>query len=72
MPRAARAAPRAVPARGKNDTATALLPVTSRTGTPYTATETKAPAGYQLDSKPVKFTAEAGSPVTVTLTNTKT
>ncbi|MGW6742804.1 MSCRAMM family protein [Streptomyces sp. NPDC055025] len=56
---------------GKNGTATAHLPVTSRTGTPYTATETKAPASYRLDSKPVKFSANPGSPVTVTLTNTK-
>ncbi|MFP8959178.1 SpaA isopeptide-forming pilin-related protein [Streptomyces nanhaiensis] len=55
---------------GKNGTATAQLPVSSRTGTTYTATETTAPAGYRLDAKPVKFTAKPGTPVTVTLTNT--
>ncbi|CAL9585080.1 hypothetical protein SUDANB106_05125 [Streptomyces sp. enrichment culture] len=56
---------------GKNGTATAQLPVSSRTGTTYTATETTAPAGYRLDAKPVKFTAKPGTPVTVTLTNSK-
>jgi hypothetical protein len=56
---------------GKNGTATAQIPVTSRTGTAYTATETKAPSAYQLDARPVKFTAKPGTPVTVTFTNTK-
>ncbi|MFB7270734.1 collagen binding domain-containing protein [Streptomyces sp. NPDC056244] len=55
----------------KNGTATAQLPVSSRTGAAYTATETKAPSGYQLNAKPVKFTAKPGSSVTVTLANTK-
>ncbi|MCC3775868.1 SpaA isopeptide-forming pilin-related protein [Streptomyces sp. UNOB3_S3] len=57
---------------GKDGTASAKLPVFSRTGTEYTATETKAPAGYQMDAKPVKLTAKPGAPVAVTLTNTAT
>ncbi|MFI0743304.1 SpaA isopeptide-forming pilin-related protein [Streptomyces sp. NPDC021100] len=52
---------------GKDGTASAKLTVTSRTGTGYTATETKAPAGYQLDATPAKITAKPGAPVTVTL-----
>ncbi|MFD9817451.1 MSCRAMM family protein [Streptomyces violascens] len=56
---------------GKDGTAKAQLPIASRTGTPYTATETKAPEGYQLDSTPQKFTAKPGAPVAVTLTDTK-
>jgi LPXTG-motif cell wall-anchored protein len=55
---------------GANGTARAKLPVTARAGTAYTATETKAPAGYQLDNTPVPFTAAPGKPVTVVLTNT--
>ncbi|MFK8905939.1 collagen binding domain-containing protein, partial [Streptomyces sp. YS-3] len=56
---------------GKDGTAKAQLPVASRNGTAYTATETKAPEGYQLDSAPQKFTAKPGSPVAITLTDTK-
>ncbi|MCD9193374.1 MSCRAMM family protein [Streptomyces albireticuli] len=55
---------------GKDGTASVKLPVSSRTGTEYTATETKAPAGYTLDAKPVKITAKPGATVAVTLTNT--
>ncbi|MFI1183614.1 collagen binding domain-containing protein [Streptomyces sp. NPDC020799] len=55
---------------GKDGTASVKLAVFSRTGTEYTATETKAPAGYTLDAKPVKITAKPGAPVAVTLTNT--
>ncbi|MEU7133364.1 SpaA isopeptide-forming pilin-related protein [Streptomyces sp. NPDC046261] len=47
---------------GKDGTASVKLPVTSRSGTEYTATETKAPAGYQLDAKPAKLTAKARRP----------
>ncbi|MEU4347077.1 SpaA isopeptide-forming pilin-related protein [Streptomyces sp. NPDC023838] len=56
---------------GKDGTAKAQLPVASRNGTAYTATETKAPEGYQLDSTPQKFTAKPGSPVTITFADTK-
>ncbi|MGW2858294.1 MSCRAMM family protein [Streptomyces sp. NPDC001205] len=56
---------------GKDGTAKAQLPVAARNGTPYTATETKAPEGYQLDSTPQKFTAKPGSPVAITFTDTK-
>ncbi|MFB6859487.1 SpaA isopeptide-forming pilin-related protein [Streptomyces virginiae] len=56
---------------GKDGTATAKLDVSSRTGTPYTATETKAPDGYQLNSTPVKITAKPGEKTTAAFTNTK-
>ncbi|MER6516676.1 SpaA isopeptide-forming pilin-related protein [Streptomyces sp. NPDC001553] len=56
---------------GKDGTATAKLPVTARAGTSYTATEIKAPEGYQLNSTPVKITAKPGAPVAATFTNTK-
>ncbi|MEU2874123.1 SpaA isopeptide-forming pilin-related protein [Streptomyces olivoreticuli] len=56
---------------GKDGTAKAQLPVTSRSGTIYTATERKAPDDYQLDAKPLKLTAKPGAPVTVTLNDTK-
>ncbi|MCX5278377.1 SpaA isopeptide-forming pilin-related protein [Streptomyces virginiae] len=56
---------------GKDGTATTKLPVAARVGTSYTATETKAPDGYQLNSTPVKITAKPGAPVTATFTNTK-
>ncbi|WP_371589075.1 MSCRAMM family protein [Streptomyces virginiae] len=56
---------------GKDGTATTELPVAARAGTSYTATETKAPDGYQLNSTPVKITAKPGAPVTATFTNTK-
>ncbi|MEU5148774.1 SpaA isopeptide-forming pilin-related protein [Streptomyces yangpuensis] len=56
---------------GKDGTATTKLPVAARTGTSYTATETKAPDGYQLDSTPVKITAKPGVPATAPFTNSK-
>ncbi|MFF0551077.1 SpaA isopeptide-forming pilin-related protein [Streptomyces sp. NPDC004311] len=56
---------------GKDGTATAKLDVSARTGTPYTATETKAPDGYQLNSTPVKITAKPGEKTTAAFTNTK-
>lgn len=56
---------------GKDGTATTKLPVAARAGTSYTATETKAPDGYQLDSTPAKVTAKPGAAVTAAFTNTK-
>ncbi|WP_229852112.1 MSCRAMM family protein [Streptomyces albospinus] len=56
---------------GKDGIAKAKLPVSSRNGTKYTATETKAPEGYQLDAKPKDFTAKPGAPETVTVADTK-
>ncbi|MFJ7423398.1 SpaA isopeptide-forming pilin-related protein [Streptomyces uncialis] len=50
---------------GKDGTAKTTLPVTVRAGTPYTATETRAPAGYLLNPKPVRITAKPGAPVTL-------
>ncbi|MFI1886014.1 collagen binding domain-containing protein [Streptomyces jumonjinensis] len=50
---------------GKDGTAKTTLPVTVRTGTPYTATETRAPAGYRLNPTPVRITAKPGAPVTL-------
>ncbi|MFI5804423.1 collagen binding domain-containing protein [Streptomyces sp. NPDC051561] len=55
-----------------NGTAHVKLPAITRAGTAYTATETKAPTGFELDRTPVPFTAVPGKPVTVTLTNTRT
>lgn len=56
---------------GKDGTATVKLPVAARAGTIYTATETKAPDGYQLNSTPVKITAKPGAPATAAFTNIK-
>lgn len=56
---------------GKDGTATTKLPVSTRTGTTYTATETKAPDGYRLDATPVKITAKPAEKTTATFTNTK-
>ncbi|WP_412078818.1 collagen binding domain-containing protein [Streptomyces xanthophaeus] len=56
---------------GSDGTAKAKLPVSARTGTAYTATETKAPSGYQLTAKPVAITAKPGAPVTAEFTNSK-
>ncbi|MCB5163613.1 LPXTG cell wall anchor domain-containing protein [Streptomyces bambusae] len=56
---------------GKDGTATTKIDVSTRTGTPYTATETKAPDGYQLNSTPVKISAKPGEKTTATFTNTK-
>lgn len=56
---------------GKDGNATVKLPVAARAGTAYTATETKAPEGYQLNSAPVKITAKPGAPATAAFANTK-
>ncbi|MFF3693208.1 SpaA isopeptide-forming pilin-related protein [Streptomyces sp. NPDC002221] len=56
---------------GKDGTAKATLPVSSRAGTNYTAAEVKAPQGYQLDAAPQKFAAKPGVRVNVALTDTK-
>ncbi|MFF3088657.1 SpaA isopeptide-forming pilin-related protein [Streptomyces nojiriensis] len=56
---------------GKDGTATTKLTVASRAGTVYTASETKAPDGYQLDSASVKITAKPGAPATAAFANTK-
>ncbi|MEW1699072.1 SpaA isopeptide-forming pilin-related protein [Streptomyces sp. NPDC093249] len=56
---------------GKDGTATTKLPVSSRTGTAYTGTETKAPTGYELDTTPAKITAKPAAKTTATFTNTK-
>ncbi|MFB7025888.1 MULTISPECIES: collagen binding domain-containing protein [unclassified Streptomyces] len=56
---------------GKDGTATTPLPVSSRNGTAYTGTETKAPTGYELDTTPVKITAKPAAKTTATFTNTK-
>lgn len=55
---------------GKDGTAKAKLDITLKAGTRYWATEITAPDGYQLNPKPVAFTAEPGQTVTVTLPNT--
>ncbi|MCX4659163.1 MSCRAMM family protein [Streptomyces uncialis] len=54
---------------GKDGTAKATLDVKLKAGTRYWATEITAPDGYQLNPKPVAFTAEPGQTVTVTLRN---
>ncbi|WP_434596540.1 SpaA isopeptide-forming pilin-related protein [Streptomyces sp. A5-4] len=56
---------------GKDGTASTKLPVAARAGTVYTATETKAPDGYQLNSTPAKITAKPGAPATAAFTNIK-
>ncbi|MFJ2739633.1 collagen binding domain-containing protein [Streptomyces sp. NPDC087440] len=55
---------------GQDGTAKGSLPVSSRTGNTYTATETKAPAGYQLDAKPVTITLKPGSSVVAAFADT--
>jgi LPXTG-motif cell wall-anchored protein len=57
---------------GAGGTASAKLPVNSRTGTTFWAKQTKAPAGYDLYKPSKSFTVKPGSPVTVTVTNAKT
>jgi hypothetical protein len=57
---------------GDDGTAHLELPVTTRTGTDYTATETHAPPGYTLNDSSVTITAEPAAAVSVTLTNTRT
>ncbi|MFC0844698.1 collagen binding domain-containing protein [Streptomyces noboritoensis] len=55
---------------GKDGTAQAPLPVGKKTGSLYTATETKAPAGYRLETTPVEIIAKPAAPVTAALTHT--
>ncbi|MFI6808209.1 collagen binding domain-containing protein [Streptomyces luteogriseus] len=57
---------------GPNGTATAQLPVNSRTGTSFWGKQIKAPAGYDLYKPSRTFTAKPGDSVTVTITNAKT
>lgn len=57
---------------GSNGTASAKLPVNSRTGTTFWARQIKAPAGYDLYKPSKSFTVKPGSPVTVTVTNAET
>ncbi|MEW1633553.1 SpaA isopeptide-forming pilin-related protein [Streptomyces sp. NPDC093801] len=57
---------------GPDGTAKAPLPVGKKTGSAYTATETKAPDGYRLDATPVEITAKPGAETTAALTNTAT
>ncbi|MFF8617187.1 collagen binding domain-containing protein [Streptomyces sp. NPDC015350] len=57
---------------GKDGTAKLKLDVRLKNGTDYWASETKAPAGYQADAAPQRFTATPGAQVTVTLADSKT
>lgn len=57
---------------GGKGTATAKLPVNSRTGTDFWFKQTKAPAGYDVYKGRRDFKAKPGDPVTVTVTNAKT
>ncbi|MFF5701046.1 prealbumin-like fold domain-containing protein [Streptomyces sp. NPDC012794] len=57
---------------GPDGTAKAPLPVGKKTGRAYTATETKAPDGYRLDTTPVEITAKPGAETTAALTYTAT
>ncbi|MEU6312279.1 SpaA isopeptide-forming pilin-related protein [Streptomyces sp. NPDC047014] len=57
---------------GPDGTAKAPLPVGKKTGSAYTATETKAPGGYRLETTPAEITAKPGAETTVVLTNTTT
>ncbi|WP_338676781.1 SpaA isopeptide-forming pilin-related protein [Streptomyces sp. SCSIO 30461] len=57
---------------GPDGTATAKLPVTSRTGTDFWAKQAKAPAGYDLYQGQTRFKAKPADKVTVTVTNAKT
>jgi uncharacterized surface anchored protein len=56
---------------GSNGTASAKLPVNSRTGTAFWVKQTKAPDGYDLYKPSRTFTAKPADPVTVTVTNAK-
>ncbi|MGW6986811.1 MSCRAMM family protein [Streptomyces sp. NPDC054946] len=57
---------------GPDGTAKAPLPVGKKTGSAYTATETKAPDGYRLATTPVEITAKPGAETTAAFTNTGT
>lgn len=54
---------------GPDGTAKAPLPVGKKTGSAYTATETKAPDGYRLETTPVEITAKPGAETTAAFTN---
>ncbi|MFF8958665.1 collagen binding domain-containing protein [Streptomyces sp. NPDC014894] len=56
---------------GKDGTAKAALPVNTRTGTAYTVTETRAPAGYSPNPRPVRLSAKPGTAVTLSHTSVK-
>ncbi|MFJ9789380.1 MSCRAMM family protein [Streptomyces globosus] len=57
---------------GPDGTAKAPLPVGKKTGSAYTATETKAPDDYRLETTPVEITAKPGAETTAALTNVAT
>ncbi|MGE7384204.1 MSCRAMM family protein [Streptomyces sp. NPDC004126] len=57
---------------GPDGTAKAPLPVGKKTGSAYTATETKAPDGYRLETTPVEIAAKPGAETTAAFTNAAT
>ncbi|GHI14273.1 hypothetical protein Scinn_37360 [Streptomyces virginiae] len=57
---------------GPDGTAKAPLPVGKKTGSVYTATETKAPDGYRLETAPVEITAKPGAETTAAFANAAT
>ncbi|MFI1148249.1 SpaA isopeptide-forming pilin-related protein [Streptomyces sp. NPDC020817] len=57
---------------GPDGTAKAPLPVGKKTGSAYTATETKAPDGYRLETTSVEITAKPGAEITAAFTNAAT
>ncbi|MEU2231227.1 MSCRAMM family protein [Streptomyces vietnamensis] len=57
---------------GKDGTAKAPLPVGTRTGTTYTITQTRAPAGYRPQAAAVDVTAVPGQPVAASFADTTT
>lgn len=57
---------------GAGGTASAKLPINSRTGSHFWVKQTTATDGYDLYKPSKSFTAKPGSPVTVTVTNAKT
>ncbi|KUO04676.1 hypothetical protein AQJ67_10200 [Streptomyces caeruleatus] len=56
---------------GSDGTASAQLPINSRTGSDFWLQQTAAPAGYALYKPSKSFTANPGDPVIVTVTNAK-
>ncbi|MFD5877477.1 MSCRAMM family protein [Streptomyces yangpuensis] len=57
---------------GPDGTAKAPFPVGKKTGSVYTATETKAPDGYRLETAPVEITAKPGAEATAAFANAAT
>ncbi|MFD5411825.1 MSCRAMM family protein [Streptomyces nojiriensis] len=57
---------------GPDGTAKAPLPVGRKTGSAYTATESKAPDAYRLETTPVEITAKPGAETTAVFTNAAT